>query len=106
MTKVEIQSGVCGFVTKVSADSEDGQTVRLTIESGCAGVRALAQAMPDQLDAFELCFKKPGGGILYELAAQHLPSHAGCIVIAGILKCIEAECELALRRDCSITFVD
>lgn len=106
MTKVEIHSGVCGFVTTVSADSDDGQTVHIAIQSQCPSVSALAQALPEELDAYELCFKRPGTGPLYELAGQHLPGHAGCIVTAGIIKCIEAECELALKRDCSIHFID
>ena len=106
MTKVEIHAGVCGFVTTVSADSEDGQMVHLTIESECPAVRAMAQAVPEELDASEVCFQRPGTGLLYELSSQHLVGHAGCIVTAGIAKCMEAECALALKRDCSITFVD
>lgn len=77
MTKVEIHAGVCGFVTTVSADSEDGQMVHLTIESGCPAVRAMAQAMPEELDAYEVCFQRPGTGPLYELSSQHLAGHAG-----------------------------
>ena len=31
---------------------------------------------------------------------------ASCPVIAGITKCVEAECRLALKKDVSITFID
>ena len=50
-------------------------------------------------DAYELCLGKPGTGPLYEYAAKHFP------VLAGIAKCVEAECGLALKKDASITFL-
>ena len=37
-------------------------------------------------------------------AAEHFPFHAACPVIAGITKCAEAECALALRQDAGIFF--
>ena len=40
-----------------------------------------------------------------EYAAEHFPAHASCPVIAGITKCAEAECSLALKHDASIRFL-
>ena len=40
----------------------------------------------------------------YNEAQELLPPHAGCPVINGILKCVEAECGLALPGDSSIVF--
>ena len=37
-------------------------------------------------------------------AAAHFPVHAACPVIAGITKCAEAECDLALRQCAGIFF--
>ena len=56
------------------------------------------------LDAFEVCLVKPGRGPLFKYAAEKFPVHAGCPVIAGITKCIEAECSLALKKDSGIYF--
>ena len=66
-------------------------------------VKMMEEAGED-LDAMELCFQKPGAGPLYEAAAKYCP-HAACPVTAGILKCIEAECKMALPKDVSIRFV-
>ena len=106
MTTVRIDAGVCGFVTKVMAESEDGQEVRLRIVSGCPAVQKMAGELGETFDAFELCLVKPGQGPLYAYAGEHFPVHVGCPVLAGITKCAEAECGLALKKDASIHFVD
>jgi len=102
MTKVRIDPGVCGMTALVTAHSDDGMDVTVTVESSCKGVMGLA----GEYDAYELCFAKPGENPLYEYAAENFPSHGGCPVIAGITKCVEAECRLALKKDVSIQFID
>ena len=106
MTKVRIDPGICGMVALVTAHSDDGMEVTVTVESPCKGVRAMMEELGSDFDAYELCFAKPGANPMYEYAADHFPSHGGCPVIAGITKCVEAECRLALKKDVSITFVE
>ena len=96
MTKVRIEPGVCGFTAEVIADSEDQMEVTVQVVSGCKAVQ----------DAYEVCFQKPGANLFYEYARDHFPGHAGCPIAAGITKCIEAECGLALKRDVRVTFVE
>jgi len=104
MKTVEIDAGVCGMKTTVVAQSEDGQEAVVTVQSDCGHINNMMAAVGDRLDAFALCFAKPGKGVLYEYAAENFPGHGGCPVIAGITKCVEAECGLALPRDVKITF--
>ena len=106
MKRVKIDPGVCGFVTMVEAESEDGMEVKLRIRSGCDAVMKMMKELGDTFDAFELCLKKPGENMLYEYASKNFPGHASCPVIAGIVKCAEAECNLALPRNVSFTFED
>lgn len=106
MTKVQIEPGICGFTALVTAHSDDRMEVTVTVSSGCKGIQAMMDAAGDTFDAYELCFAKPGGNPLYQCAAVHCPAHGGCPVIAGITKCVEAECRLALKKNASITFVD
>ena len=107
MTKVRIEAGICGHVTTVAAESEDGMDVTLKVETDCAAIRKLFDELGDGFDAYELCFSKPGGGILYEVASTDLEvSHGACPVIAGAIKAVEAECHLALPKNASITFVE
>ena len=106
MTKVKIEPGVCGFTTMVTADSADQMEVRLQVSSGCASVQQMMEDLGDTFDAYELCLTRPGSGPLYEYALAHFPVHVACPVLAGIAKCVEAECRLALRKDAAITFVE
>ena len=106
MTKVVIEPGACALKAVVTAESEDQQEVRLHVSSGCKAVQEMMKDLGDTFDAYELCLVKPGMGPLYEYAAEHFPAHACCPVIAGITKCVVAECSLALKRDVSICFVN
>ena len=104
MTKVEIMPGVCGLTALVTAESEDGMEAKVTVETQCGGIRKVMEEVGDELDAYDICFQKPGTGALYEAAAKHCP-HAAWPGIAGIIKCIEAECKMALPKDASIRFI-
>lgn len=105
MTTVQIQPGICGFTTKVEAVSEDQEEVKITVQSGCESVRKMMEELWDTFDTFELCLVKPGHGPLFEYAGEHFPIHAACPVIAGIIKCAEVECRLALPADAQIQFL-
>lgn len=104
MTKVTINPGVCGLITRVQAQSEDQIEVKVTVESDCQGISKLFEAIGDTFDAFEVCLSAPVKNPLYQAAVDYLPGHAACPVLAGIIKCMEAECRLALPRDAGIHF--
>ena len=100
MAKATISAGVCGFVTTVTAVSEDGQNTRLTITSDCPNYKDLGRELT-QADAYEVCFAKAGEGKIYETCRKYC-KHASCPVPAGIVKAVEAACGLALPRDAAI----
>lgn len=109
MTKVKIDPGVCGFVTEVEVSLCEGEDeedeVRVKIRSGCKAVMGLAkEALAEPVDSFACCLGQPGTGPLFEYAGKHFPGHCSCIVVPGIIKAIEAECNLALKKDASIVF--
>ncbi|MCL1880543.1 MAG: hypothetical protein FWF71_08120 [Actinomycetia bacterium] len=104
MTKVTINPGVCGFISKVEAVSEDGMEVKLTVKTGCPTVTKMFADLGDTFNSWDICMQKPGKGLFFEYAAENFPIHCGCAQLSGIIKAIEAECSLALPRDVSITF--
>jgi len=105
-TKVRIDPGVCGFICNVEAITEDGMNCKLVIHSGCEPIAHLTKANGDTFNAYDICLAKPGKGAIYEYASEHFPSHCCCPVPAGIIKAMEAECQLALKKDASIVFRD
>jgi hypothetical protein len=100
---VHINPGVCGFATEVKAVTEDGQTVRLEIATGCAHIKKLAEKLGAEVDGYAVCFARYGEGPVFD-AAREACRHAACPVPLGIIKCIEAECKLALPADIEIRF--
>ena len=104
MTKVKIDPGICGFITAVDASSEDGMEGKVRVRTGCKSVKGMMDALGDTFDSYEVCLVKPGEGPFYEYAQEHFPVHVACPVINGIIKCIEAECHLALKKDAHIIF--
>ncbi|MGN1014909.1 MAG: DUF6951 family protein [Butyricicoccus sp.] len=104
MTKVEVNPGVCGMTAVLTAQSEDGMDVTISIDTPCEGCRSMVQELGTELDAYEVVFHRPGTGPVYEAASRHCP-HGTCPVPAALLKCIEAECKLALPRDAEIRFL-
>lgn len=107
MTTVMVEPGACGFRTKITAlGSDDSSEVTLRVSSGCGAVQGMMEALGSTFDAYALCLSKPGKGPFYDYAGEHFPGHAACPVIAGITKCAEAECGLALKRDATIHFVN
>lgn len=104
MTKVKINPGICGLITNVQTQSDDGMEVEIIVKSDCEAISKMFSEIGTTFDAFDLCLSKPGQNILYESASKFLPGHASCPVISGIIKAAEVECKLALPKDVTITF--
>jgi len=100
MIHSEICAGGCGFVTRIKAESEDGQTVRLEILSDCPDITAMAESLKS-VDAYAACFGPVSDSPVYILASEHC-SHTGCPVPSGIIKTLETACGLALPGEASI----
>lgn len=107
MTKVKIEPGICNLPTTVEAHSEDQLTVHISAKTACPRLRELFDELGDTLNVFDVLLKKPGEGLVYDRirASNSFPTDIACPAIIGLLKCIEAECALALPQDCSIRFI-
>ena len=106
ITKVKIDPGPCGFKAVVMAEMNDDDLAEVKVACGCKEIQAMMEAVGNELDPYEVCLVKPGIGPLFDYAKEHFPVHAGCPILSGIAKCIEAEAGLALKHDVTITFED
>ena len=104
MKKIKVDPGICGLESIITAVSEDGAEVNVTVETKCKNVQAFFEAIEQPVDAFEVCFAKPGSGTVYEAGDQL--AHGACPVPAALIKCIEAECSLALPANVTFEFVE
>ena len=106
MTKVEVYPGPCRFLAKIEAEGSGKKSCSVRVESQCPNITKMMEDLGPEFAPFKLVFNKPGQGPLYDYAAEHFPPHAGCPVINGIIKCVEAESGLALKSEAYIRFVD
>ena len=103
MKKLHVYPGVCGLDTVITAETNEDEEIVLDIQSKCPAVMKLAEELKEPLDAYSICFSRPGSGEIYDKAARCL-IHGACPTAAGIVKCIEAEAGLALAKDVSMVF--
>ena len=100
MAQAEINAGICGFATRVTARKRADGQVALEIQSDCEAIMRLASALPE-VDPFREFTFRGRGPLTLQLAAKHC-SHAACPVPVGIIKAVEVEAGLALPADVSV----
>ncbi len=102
MTKVKVNSGICGFTTTVTVEKIGNKKVRISLDSQCEMVSKMTADIPvlDLMAAFTNHLNNP----VYKAAAKNL-KHVACPVPAGILKAVEVELGLCLPKDAAIIFL-
>ncbi len=103
MIHTVISAGVCGFHTRVTARSADGQMVSLHIASDCEKIRGLAEGLKDPIDAYQEIGKGSDGVVLSVARARLTGCCAGCAVPSGIFKSVQVAGGVALPAPISIT---
>ena len=101
MKKLVVNPGVCGLECIICAEKKGRKDVTVTAETKCGAVKKMIEALEQPRDGYAVCFGKPGQGPVYE-AAENL-AHGACPVPSAVIKCLEAECGLALPRTTSFT---
>ena len=101
MTRVVVHSGACGFTAVVRADKGPERSVDIAVESGCAMVQKMAAEIASlgRRDALTSILSNP----VYLAAGRHL-KHAACPVPAAVLKALEVEAGLNVKKDATIVF--
>jgi hypothetical protein len=100
MTKVEVEPGNCGMLAVITAESEDGQTVRLSVDTKCPHVAA-AMGEIEEVDGFVEPTLPPGESVIYSELATRC-RHSACPVPSAVIKAVEVEAGLALPQDVTI----
>ena len=101
MTKVTVNSGVCGYRVSITAEKGKDKKILITLESECEMVMDMAEdiSLLDMMTLFTGHLNNP----VHRSAAKHL-KHVACPVASGILKAVEVEAGLAVPKDVQIVF--
>lgn len=102
MTKIAVDSGICGFPVTISAEKGKGKKINVTLETECQMVKKMQEDIStlDIMAAFTGYLNNP----VYRSAAMHL-RHVACPVPSAILKVLEVEAGLCLPKDVSMIFL-
>jgi len=102
--RVTVNAGICGFVTEITAASDDEQHVRFTIVSACAHQQALAASLPPMVDAYAE-IGAGYDGVLWQAVRQSLRGCcSGCVTPPAIFKAMQVAGGVALPCDSAIRF--
>lgn len=102
MTKVIVHPGICGFDALLEAKASNS-TVKLQIESECEDVLNLARILTE-VSKQDWMNTKGFADEIYEFVAKNT-RHLSCPIPCAIMKAIEVELGMALKKDVEIKFI-
>lgn len=102
MTRVVVNSGVCGFQSEVRVEKGKGKNVTVHIETDCEMIKNLGSEIAS-LEVMSVAFTNFLNNPVYKAAAKNL-RHVACPVPCAVIKAVEVEAGFCLPRDVSIKF--
>lgn len=102
MTKVSVDSGICGFTVTVSAEKGENKKVNVSLETECQMVMKMLEDIStlDIMAAFTGYLNNP----VYKSAARHI-RHVACPVPGAVLKALEVEAGFCLPKNVNMVFL-
>ena len=101
MTTIEVDSGICGYVSTIYASRISPSTIHVEVQSDCAMVMACAECL-NELQIKDALNPRRDGWV-HKLMFTHI-RHAGCPVPTAVAKALEIELGAALPKDAHIRF--
>lgn len=101
MCRMRVDAGACRMSTVVTAEMDEGMAIRITIESDCPNIERVKDRL-GPVDPFSEISNGFGDSAVYGWARE-LP-HVACPVPCAIVKCVEVEGGLGVKRDVSMGF--
>jgi hypothetical protein len=103
MASLWVKAGICGNEVVIKAEKVTPIKIKLTFETSCEHVIALAEELKE-INIGEEMSSPMNETMVYKLATKHLCRNS-CIVPAAILKAIEVTAGLFLPESSAIEFV-
>jgi len=101
---VAVDAGICGFQTRIHADSDDSQSVTFKIASGCEKARAFGESLMAKgpVDGYAELGSGADGVILTTARGSLKGCCAACAVPVGAFKAMQVAAGVALPKDVHI----
>jgi len=102
MTRLIVDPGACGFTCKVEVEKVDKYHVTIDLQSNCKQIKNLAKEVKE-IDFLEICRMPYGQNPLSQWAAR-CKCHPSCPIPCGIIKAVEGELGMAVKKNVSFTY--
>ena len=101
---VVVDGGICGFQTRIHADSDDTQNVTFKIASACEKVRAFGDALMAEgaVDGYAEIGAGSDGVVLTTAHESLKGCCAACAVPVGAFKAMQVAAGVALPKDVTL----
>lgn len=104
MTKIILDPGACGFICEVEAEGTGKYAVTVSLQSRCKQVKKLAGEVTS-VDFMEIV-RGPFSQNSVSQSAARCGLHASCPIPCGVLKAVEAELGMAVKKDISFAYAE
>ncbi len=103
-TMVVVDAGICGFQTRIHADSDDMQNVTFKIVSGCEKARKFGETLIAQglVDGYAEIGAGSDGVVLSTARECLQGCCAACAVPVGAFKALQVAAGVALAKDVTL----
>ena len=100
----DVQAGICGLRTHVTAHGGGGYSVSFDIVTDCETIASLAAGLSERgpFNALEEIDPRTSSGLLAVVSTHLKGCCAGCAVPVGLFKAMQVAAGLALPKDVAI----
>lgn len=102
MTKLVVDPGACGFICAVTVEKLDKYHAAVELQSKCKQIQKLAQAVKE-IDFLQIYRGAFGQNQVTQSAAQ-CKCHPSCPIPCSIIKAVEGELGMAVKKDVSFNY--
>ena len=101
---VTVDGGICGFQSRIHAETEDSQNVTFKVASGCEKARAFGDALAAKgpVDGYAEIGAGAGGVVLTTARESFKGCCAACAVPIGAFKAMQVAAGVALPKDVTL----
>ena len=102
MTRLIIEPGACGFTCKIDVEKVEKYQVIARLQSQCKQIKKLASEV-GEIDFMEISRGAFGQNYISQSAAR-CKLHPSCPIPCGLIKAIEAELGMAVKKNVGLTY--
>lgn len=102
MTKVVVDAGACGVVSRIEVERTEKHKVTVRLQSRCKQISQLTVEI-SEVDFMDI-LQAPFGRNQVVLSGSRCKLHPSCPIPTAVIKAVEAELGMAVKKNITITY--